>query len=776
MTITTTPTATHWGNYLVRTENSRIVGIDPYPVDQNPSPIKDSLQDTHHRCRISAPMIRKSYLQNGWQSDGTGRGKEPFVQVSWERAWALAAEALNRTRDQFGNEAIYGGSYGWSSAGRFHHSQSQVHRFLNCFGGYTNHVNTYSLGAGRVILPQVFGTQAIRAGAQAPTCDEIASNTKLVVAFGGIAAKNMQVNAGGIGNHHAENDLKKVRSAGVRYINISPVRDDTAAYLDATWWPIRPQSDVALMLALCHVLIVEDLVDSDFVRKYCVGWPQFSAYVLGSNDGQPKDPDWAADKCEIPAPDIHQLAQQMAAEQTLISISWSLQRAEHGEQSWWTGLALAALLGHIGRPGGGITFGYGSVHAIGFYGRRPRPFKLGSLPQGKNQVSSFIPVARIADMLLNPGGNFQYNGSDYLYPDIKLIYWAGGNPFHHHQDINKLRRAWAKPETIIVNESVWNPLSRHADIVFPATMALERNDFGGGDLDVYLTPMPKALEPFGEAKDDFDIFIGLAELLSIKSEFTEGKTSSQWLQHLYELTKESAAAENIDLPEFDSFMDGQQINVAENAPEIEFDAEKFRANPDLHPLQETPSGKIELYSSKIAAYNYDDCGGHPAWYDKVEWLGSDRTAEFPLHLISSQPQTRLHSQFDFGVTSIKAKVNGREATRMNPIDAAQRGIREGDVVRLFNDRGACLAGVRIDDNIRPGVVELPTGAWYDPQHPEQENSLCVHGNANVLTRDAGTSKLAQGTTAHSCLIEIERYIGEVPPISAFDPPEILESR
>ncbi len=773
MALTTTPTATHWGNYLVRTEDSKIVAVDAYPEDQKPSPIKDSLRDTHHRCRISAPMIRKGYLEKGWRSEGGGRGKEPFVQVSWERAWALAAEALNRTRDKFGNEAIYGGSYGWSSAGRFHHAQSQVHRFLNCFGGYTNHVNTYSLGAGRVILPHVFGTQALRAGAQAPTCDEIAAHTKLVVAFGGIATKNMQVNAGGLGNHHAEHDLQAVRAAGVRYINVSPVRDDTAAYLDATWWPVRPASDVALMLALCHVLMVEGLVDTDFVTKYCVGWAEFSAYVLGSNDGRPKDPDWAAEKCEIPASQIHQLARQMAAEQTLISISWSLQRSEHGEQTWWTGLALAALLGHIGRPGGGITFGYGSVHAIGFYGRRPRPFKLGSLPQGKNDVTSFIPVARIADMLLSPGEKFPYNGANYRYPDIKLIYWAGGNPFHHHQDINKLRRAWAKPETIIVNESVWNPLSRHADIVFPATMVLERNDFGGGDMDVYLTPMPKALEPYGEAKDDYDIFAGLAQCLNINEAFTEGKSSSQWLEELYETTREQAAAKNIQLPEFASFWRGQQLNVAENAEEIEFDAEKFRADPERYPLQETVSGKIELYSEKIAGYHYDDCGGHPAWYDKVEWLGSERTAEFPLHLISSQPRTRLHSQFDFGVTSVRAKINGREAVRINPTDAAARGIAEGDVVRLFNDRGACLAGVHISDAIRPSVVELPTGAWYDPQHPEQENSLCVHGNANVLTRDVGSSSLAQGTTAHSCLVEIELYTDELPPIRAFDPPEIL---
>ncbi len=123
-----------------------------------------------------------------------------------------------------------------------------------------------------------------------------------------------------------------------------------------------------------------------------------------------------------------------------------------------------------------------------------------------------------------------------------------------------------------------------------------------------------------------------------------------------------------------------------------------------------------------------------------------RTTATPLHLVANQPATRLHSQFDFGGHSDAEKHRGREVMRMHPDDAAARGIADGDIVRLFNARGACLAAADVTDDIRAGVVQLPTGAWYDPEDADEDNPLCVHGNPNVLTRDVGTSSLAQGCT------------------------------
>jgi biotin/methionine sulfoxide reductase len=208
--------------------------------------------------------------------------------------------------------------------------------------------------------------------------------------------------------------------------------------------------------------------------------------------------------------------------------------------------------------------------------------------------------------------------------------------------------------------------------------------------------------------------------------------------------------------------------VAEQLPDAEYTLEMFRQDPEQFPLK-TPSGKIEIFSETIASFNDADCIGHPCWYERTEWLGGERAMAYPLHMISNQPRTRLHSQYDHGRTSRDRKIAGRERARMNPDDASKRGVRDGDVVRVFNNRGATLAGIEISVDIREGVVELPTGAWYDPQVVGNQE-IDVHGNPNAVTPDKGTSSLAQGCTAHSCLVEIEKYEGEPPEIRVFQLP------
>jgi biotin/methionine sulfoxide reductase len=203
--------------------------------------------------------------------------------------------------------------------------------------------------------------------------------------------------------------------------------------------------------------------------------------------------------------------------------------------------------------------------------------------------------------------------------------------------------------------------------------------------------------------------------------------------------------------------------------DAEFTLEKFRRDPKKNPLG-TPSGKIEIFSERIARFDYDDCQGHARWYEHTEWLGSELARRYPLHLISNQPKTRLHSQYDHARTSHNNKIRGRERARMNAREAAARELAHGDIIRLFNDRGACLAGLEISEDIRDHVIELPTGAWYDPQQVEGA-MIDVHGNPNTLTRDTGTSTLAQGCSAHSCLVEVEKYTGELPAVKAFEQPD-----
>jgi biotin/methionine sulfoxide reductase len=758
--------SSHWGVFEAEVEDGRVVAVHPYPYDKDPSPIMDNIPGSvRHATRITQPMVRAGWLEHGPGPD-THRGGEPFVPVSWETATTLLATELRRVIDDHGPHAIYGGSYGWASAGRFHHAQSQIHRFLNGLGGYTYSVHSYSMGAAEVIFPHVFGSywNMLFRGTSWPT---IVEEADLFVCFGGLPLKNTAVKPGGISRHQVPGYLRRATERGVEFVLFSPLRDDLPPFVPAQWHPLVPGTDVAVMLGLAHTLITERLHDTAFLDRYCVGFERFEKYVLGVVDGQPKTPEWAAQISEIPAEAIRDLARRMAAHNTFITMSWSLQRTEFGEQAAWMGATLAAMLGQIGLPSGGFGFGYSSTSMVG---SAPLRFKFPSLSQGKNEVHTFIPVARIADMLLQPGAAFDYDGRRLTYPDIRLVYWCGGNPFHHHQDLGRLRRAFARPDTIVVHDPFWTAMARNADIVLPSTMTLERNDIGWNENDSTLVAMRQAVEPYAQARSDYAIFADLSAKLGFFDRFTEGRGEMDWLRHMYDTWRITASEHGVEVPTFDAFWEeGYLEQDWSDDHEVLFAS--FRADPERAPLA-TPSGRIEIFSETINSFGYADCPGHPTWLEPIEWLGGSRAEQFPLLLIANNPSTRLHSQLDIGATSQASKVQGREPIRLHPTDAVARGIADGDVVRVFNDRGSCLAGAILSEAVRPGVAQLSTGAWYDPLDPADVDAMCVHGNPNVLTMDKGTSSLAQGCTGQHVLVEIERWNAPVPEIKVSAPPPI----
>ena len=763
-------TSTHWGAYRVETKDGTVKALHSFEEDNDSSPIGNGIIDVlAGSSRIKTPMIRESWLKHGPGTDNHKRGADPFVSVSWNTAERLVANELNRVRNDFGNNAIYAGSYGWASAGRFHHAQSQVHRFLNCIGGYTRSVNTYSLASAEVILPHILGP-LFPLLAESTSWPSVIENTDLLVAFGGIPLKNGQINAGGVGRHVQKEHLLEAAEAGVEFINISPVRSDIDDFARTEWLAPRPSTDAALLIAIAQILHAEGLVDTNFVARYTHGYEEFIPYLTGEKDGVVKDAAWAAEITGLSAETIQSLALRMFKGRTMLSLSWSLTRQHHGEQAYWAGVTVAAMLGQIGLPGGGITFGYSATNSIG-----DNNIKIpgASLPQGKNQVADFIPVARISDLLLNSGGDFDFNGKRYQYPDTHLVYWAGGNPFHHHQDINRMLKAWQKPDTIIVNEWCWNSMAKHADIVLPCTTNFERNDIAISPRDSYMVNMQQVIEPIGESRNDYDIFAGIAKKMGLEAEFTEGRDEAQWLDWIYNTTRENAQKRSIEMPEYQEFKVRGWFKPADpTTPLVMLKA--FREDPESNALA-TATGKIEIYSPTVASFGYDDCPGHATWIEPLEWLGGD-TSAYPLHLISNQPAKKLHSQLDHGSQSRSAKIAGREPITLHPKDAAARGLEAGQVVRVFNGRGACLAAVVISDEVMQGAVQMSTGAWYDPVEPGQIGSLCKHGSVNVLTPDVPTSKLGQGPIAHTCMVEIERFEGELPEVTAFDPPVIIEQR
>jgi biotin/methionine sulfoxide reductase len=474
------------------------------------------------------------------------------------------------------------------------------------------------------------------------------------------------------------------------------------------------------MLALVHTLVSERLHDEAFLSHYCVGFDEVRRYVMGETDGAPKNAEWASRITGVDADFIRTLARRMAENRTMMSASWSLQRADHGEQPYWALILLACALGQIGLPGGGFGFGYGSAAGIA---ETPLAFAPPAMEVIANPLNRAIPAARIADCLLSPGASYDYNGKRGAYPDIRLVYWAGGNPFHHHQDINRLRRAWQRPQTIVVHEPWWTATARHADIVLPATTTLERNDIGAAHRDRYVIAMRQAIAPVGEARGDFAIFSELARRLGCEEAYTQGRDEMAWLRHLYGHWREKLRTNEAAIPDFDAFWAGGFLEIPCRADDYVLPS-AFREDPGKAPLA-TPSGRIELYSERIAGFGYEDCPPHASWLEPAEWLSAEEAQHFPLHLISNQPRHRLHSQMDDGPISALGKVSGREAVAINPQDAGARGIAEGDVVRVFNRRGECLAGATLTDAVRPGVIRLSCGAWVRPGGFGRDADLCA---------------------------------------------------
>lgn len=752
--------SSHWGAFSARWKDGKLEVV-PRAGDPDPSGILENFANAvEHQARITQPMVRRGWLEKS--GPASRRGGDDFIPMPWDEILDITAGELKRVNDESGPRSVFGGSYGWASAGRFHHAQSQLHRFLNhALGGYVRSVNNYSAGAALVLFPHVLGPME-EVSRRNVTWDQMVEHTEVVLAFGGLPLKNTAVASGGISAHIERGSIAAARGRGARFVLVSPLRDDLPAEADADWVAIRPGTDVALMLGMAHALVAAGLEDRAFLHRYCVGYERFEAYLLGRVDDVPKSPEWASGITGLPAAEIRALALSLVGRRTLIVTSQSLQRAEFGEQPIWMATVLASVLGQIGLPGGGYNYGLGS---LAHYGRRQTSVPIPTLGQGENIVSDFIPVARISDMLLNPGQQFDYNGTSYEYPSIKLAYWVGGNPFHHHQDINRLRQAFDRVETIIVHDSVWTPMARQADIVMPATMTLERNDIAAGQTDPAMIAMHKVVEPYREARDDYSIFAGLAERLDVVDLFTEGRTADQWLEHLYEPTRRALAESGHEAPDFASFWLRGEIGLPQK-PDDGGILRAFRNNPDAAPLP-TPSGKVEIFSERIESFGYADCQGHPRWFAHVD--APRQPGEFVM--VANQPSRRLHSQLDFGSHSAAGKVRDREVIRINADDAVALGIADGDIVRVYNDRGACLASARTSLDVMPGVLHLPTGAWYDPLDPADDKPLCVHGNPNVLTRDKGTSALAQGCTGQLSAVRIERYHGPLPPVRAHNPPK-----
>ncbi|BBS89644.1 biotin sulfoxide reductase [Klebsiella sp. WP7-S18-CRE-02] len=763
-------TAAHWGPILVDTDGEQVLASRGALQTSFTNSLQSVVRDqVHSKTRVRYPMVRKGFLASPESPQGI-RGQDEFVRVSWDDALALIDRQHRRIRESYGPASIFAGSYGWRSNGVLHKAATLLQRYMSLAGGYTGHLGDYSTGAAQAIMPHVVGGNEVYQ--QQTSWPMVLEHTDVVVLWSANPMNTLKI-AWNASDEQGLPYFEHLRHSGKRLICIDPMRSETVAFFGESMEWIAPHmgTDVALMLGIAHTLLTNNWHDAEFLSRCTTGFPTFADYLLGQKDGEAKSAEWAAAICGVSADKIRELADIFHKNTTMLMSGWGMQRQQFGEQKHWMLVTLAAMLGQIGTPGGGFGLSYHFANGGNPTRRAAVLASMQGTVKGGVDAVDKIPVARIVEALENPGAPYQHNGMDRHFPDIRFVWWAGGANFTHHQDTNRLIRAWQKPELVVISECNWTAAARHADIVLPATTSFERNDLTmtGDYSNQHLVPMKRVVAPRDEARDDFEVFAELSERWEPggRARFTEGKNDLQWLETFYNIAGQRGAPMGVTLPSFERFwQDNELIEMPENAQNAAFVRfSDFRADPLANPLK-TPSEKIEIYSERIASFQYSDCPPHPMWLAPDEWHGNAQPGQ--LQLLSAHPAHRLHSQLNHTSLRERYAVAGREPITLHPQDAQARQIRDGDLVRVWNARGQVLAGAAVSEDIKPGVICLHEGAW--PDFAPEAGGICKNGAVNVLTKDIPSSRLGNGCAGNTALAWIEKYDGPALTLTAFDPP------
>lgn len=704
-------------------KNGKIIRIE---TDNGAEPqIRACARGRAYRQRVYSPDRLKYPLRRVGE-----RGEGKFEHITWDEALGVVARELTRIKHAYGNASILYASGAGSQS--MLHGAGPVAQMLLAFGGFTRTWASPSYEGALFASMATYGT--IRTG----NFREDLLNSRLIILWGWNPANT-------VWDPGTSLWLARAKEKGIRIIAVDPRYTDSAATFAQQWIPIRPNTDIAMLIAMAYVIISEDLQNQTFIDKYTVGFEKYRDYVLGKEDGLAKTPAWAETLTGVAAGTITSLAREFATTKPAALIAgWGPARTILGEQYSRAANVLTALTGNIGISGGyaaGFMRAYTSRESTRTPARRervnpveagapPRPDSLYKLKGGTNPSSARIHYNQIYDAILR--------GKAGGYPaDIKAMYVVAGNILNQHGNVNRGIEAFKSRslEFIVVHEQFLTPTARYADIILPVNTFMERGDIAppwlGSPYYIYLN---QAIDSLYESRTDMEICRELARRLGLPEIFGDATED--------ELLRRIASARD-DIPDYDAMKRDGVVKIKIDEPFIAF--KEQIDEPANHPFP-TLSGKIEIYSEHLAEMNDTLIPPVPKFISAGETSEKPWTEQFPLHLITPHSKIGTHSSL---VMVPWLRELEPVAAWINPVDAGPRGIKNGDMVDVFNQRGRMRLLAKVTERIIPGAVSISQGGWYDPD----ENGIDRGGCVNVLTMDGRSPGGA--TPTNTILVQIE---------------------
>jgi len=773
------------------------------------------------------PMKRVDFDPKG-ERNPQNRGISGYERISWDEALDIVAGEITRIKHDYGASAITFNHPSHHTFGNVGYWLSSMTRFANAIGHTKINHNPDSWEGWYWGAMHHWGN-SLRLGVGEPygTVEDLLQEAEMLVMW----SSDPEATNGLYGG--AEGSVRRMwlKELGIPIVHIDPYYNHTAAFLGGTWIAPRPGTDTALALAIAYIWMAEGTYDQDFVANRTYGFDKWRAYVMGEEDGTPKTPEWQEAETGISAPVVRALARQWGSKRTYLGAGGlgnafgGAGRGPTGHQWARSMVCLMAMQG-LGRPGvnfgnlqwstpvdhtfwfpgyaeGGMSGDLANTgSAVNSYQRMPHLISMNSVAAPtipRLSLPEAIQGEAVSGHLRDPRSiEAQFNAPRYPakgHSPVRMIYKYGSSNFSTMPNSNRYADMYRSSNLdFVVNQSIWNEQDcRFADVILPACTNFERYDISewanaNGFIPHnhtqlnhrVITLQHKCIEPLGESRSDYNIFLSIAKRLGLGLYFSEGMSELDWVKRMFD---------GSDLPKKVSFRKllRKGYYVVPNPPEKARTSVAYRwfyegrkkDVPESHPLPseyrgeylkdlQTPSGLFEFECQTLKRFDAEDEERPPILKYKVshESVQTDRANDYPLQLLTPHPRFSFHTHGDGkdgflnDLEEHRVLVDGNYylTLRINTEDAAARNIQRDDLVQVHNERGTVICAARPTGRLRPGIVHAyESSARFEPTG-EPGKSADIGGSLNILTPKRSQIKQGHSMGTSNCLVQVQRVV------------------